>query len=52
MKGRLIWKIVPGSCGMVAGLIHDIPTNANDLIERIMPTARSTDRQRLKFHAM
>ena len=34
------------SCGMVAGLIHDIPT-CKDLIDRIMSEAESIIRQRL-----
>ena len=35
------------SCGMVAGLIHDIPT-CNELIERIMSEAESIIRDRLE----
>lgn len=35
------------SCGMVAGLIHDIPT-CHDLIERIMSEAESLIRERLE----
>ena len=34
------------SCGMVAGLIHDVPT-CKDLIESIMAEAESLIRQRL-----
>jgi nitronate monooxygenase len=34
------------SCGMVAGLIHDIPT-CNELIERIMSEAEALIRNRL-----
>jgi NAD(P)H-dependent flavin oxidoreductase YrpB (nitropropane dioxygenase family) len=34
------------SCGMVAGLIHDIPT-VRELIERIMAEAETIIRQRL-----
>ena len=34
------------SCGMVAGLIHDIPT-CRQLIDRIMAEADSIIRQRL-----
>jgi NAD(P)H-dependent flavin oxidoreductase YrpB (nitropropane dioxygenase family) len=34
------------SCGMVAGLIHDIPT-CRDLIDRIMAQAETIIRQRL-----
>ena len=34
------------SCGMVAGLIHDIPT-CNALIDRIMAEAEAIIRQRL-----
>jgi nitronate monooxygenase len=34
------------SCGMVAGLVHDIPT-VKDLIERIMAEAREIVSQRL-----
>ncbi len=35
------------SCGMVAGLIHDIPT-CKELIDRIMAEAESIIRQRLE----
>jgi len=34
------------SCGMVAGLIHDIPT-VKELIDRIMAEAESIIRRRL-----
>ncbi len=34
------------SCGMVAGLIHDIPT-CEELIERIMTEAEATIKGRL-----
>lgn len=34
------------SCGMVAGLIHDIPT-CKELIERIMTEAEATIKARL-----
>ena len=34
------------SCGMVAGLIHDIPT-VKELIDRIMAEAQQIVRQRL-----
>jgi nitronate monooxygenase len=34
------------SCGMVAGLIHDIPT-CKELIDRIMAQANSIIRERL-----
>ena len=34
------------SCGMVAGLIHDIPT-CKELIDRIMAEAEALIRQRL-----
>jgi len=34
------------SCGMVAGLIHDIPT-VKELIDRIMGQAEAIIRQRL-----
>jgi nitronate monooxygenase len=34
------------SCGMVAGLIHDIPT-CKELIDRIMAEAEGIIRQRL-----
>jgi nitronate monooxygenase len=34
------------SCGMVAGLIHDIPT-VRELIDRIMTEANALVRQRL-----
>jgi nitronate monooxygenase len=34
------------SCGMVAGLIHDIPT-VKELIDRIMTDAEQIIRQRL-----
>jgi nitronate monooxygenase len=34
------------SCGMVAGLIHDIPT-CHELIERIMSDARAIIQDRL-----
>ena len=34
------------SCGMVAGLIHDIPT-CRELIDRIMAQAEAIIRQRL-----
>ena len=34
------------SCGMVAGLIHDIPT-VRELIDRIMAEAETIIRQRL-----
>jgi nitronate monooxygenase len=34
------------SCGMVAGLIHDIPT-VKELIDRIMAEAEGIIRQRL-----
>jgi NADH:quinone reductase (non-electrogenic) len=34
------------SCGMVAGLIHDVPT-VKELIDRIMREAESIVRQRL-----
>jgi nitronate monooxygenase len=35
------------SCGMVAGLIHDIPT-CKELIDRIMAEADALIRQRLE----
>ena len=35
------------SCGMVAGLIHDIPT-CKELIDRIMSEADALIRQRLE----
>jgi nitronate monooxygenase len=35
------------SCGMVAGLIHDVPT-AKELIDRIMAEATHIIRQRLE----
>jgi NADH:quinone reductase (non-electrogenic) len=35
------------SCGMVAGLIHDIPT-CNELIDRIMAEAEVIIRSRLE----
>jgi len=35
------------SCGMVAGLIHDIPT-CKELIDRIMAQAEEIIRQRLE----
>ncbi len=35
------------SCGMVAGLIHDIPT-CNEIIERIMSEAETLIRDRLE----
>ncbi len=34
------------SCGMMAGLIHDVPT-CKELIDRIMAEAESIIRQRL-----
>ena len=34
------------SCGMVAGLIHDVPT-VQELIDRIMAQAESLIRERL-----
>jgi nitronate monooxygenase len=34
------------SCGMVAGLIHDVPT-VKELVDRIMSQAESIIRQRL-----
>ena len=35
------------SCGMVAGLIHDIPT-VKELIDRIMEESKQLIRQRLE----
>ena len=50
-KGRLVLQEgkmdeAAWSCGMVAGLIHDIPT-CDELIQRIMTEAESIVRQRL-----
>ena len=38
------------SCGMVAGLIHDVPT-VKQLIDRIMAEAEATIGQRLRGFA-
>ncbi len=42
-----MWCGSPWSCGMVAGLIHDIPS-VKDLIDQIMSEADAMIRDRLQ----
>ena len=41
------WMRAPRACGMVAGLIHDIPS-CKELIDRIMTEAEAIIRSRLE----